>query len=284
MTIQEAGKYSIDQLRNIYEEGEAASISDWLMESLSGIRKTDRISNRKQLLSPEQTSQLDIYLQRLLAQEPIQYVLNESWFCGLKFYVDENVLIPRPETEELVEWIITNCRFPIGTLSILDIGTGSGAIPIALKRRLGKAGVWGIDISEKALEVARRNATTLGADIKLQQLDFLDTEQHDKLSSFDIIISNPPYVPEKDKEQMQPNVLKYEPGMALFVPDNDPLVFYKAIAEFGKDHLNNEGMIFMEIHEDLGEAVSSLFKLNGYTTEIKKDMQGKERMMKSMLL
>src|SRR3982750_3247899 len=145
MTIQEAGKYSIDQLRNIYEEGEAASISDWLMESLSGIRKTDRISNRKQLLSPEQTSQLDIYLQRLLAQEPIQYVLNESWFCGLKFYVDENVLIPRPETEELVEWIITNCRFPIGTLSILDIGTGSGAIPIALKRRLGKAGVWGID-------------------------------------------------------------------------------------------------------------------------------------------
>jgi release factor glutamine methyltransferase len=282
MTIQEAGKYSTDQLRNIYEEGEAASISDWLMESLTGIKKTDRISNRKKLLSPEQTSQLDNYLQRLLTHEPIQYVLNESWFCGLKFYVDKNVLIPRPETEELVEWIITNCRFPIDALSILDIGTGSGAIPIALKRRLGKTNVSSVDISEEALEVAKRNATTLGVDIKLQQLDFLDKQQRDNLSCFDIIVSNPPYVPEKDKEQMQPNVLKYEPETALFVPDNDPLVFYKAIAEFGKDHLNNDGMIFMEIHEDLGEAVSSLFQSNGYSTEIKKDMQGKERMVKAV--
>jgi len=229
MTIQEAGKYSADQLSSIYEEGEASTISDWLMENLAGIKKTDRISQHKQLLLPDQLTKLDAHIKRLLTHEPIQYVLNEAWFCGLKFYVDKNVLIPRPETEELVEWIITNCKFPIGELKIMDIGTGSGAISIALKRRLGKSEVWSCDISEAAIEVAQRNADTLGADIRLTQLDFLDPLQWNIFPSFDIIVSNPPYVPEKDKEQMQPNVLQYEPATALFVPDNDPLVFIEPL-------------------------------------------------------
>jgi release factor glutamine methyltransferase len=193
------------------------------------------------------------------------------------------VLIPRPETEELVEWVIANCKFPIDELSILDIGSGSGCIPIALKRKLRKADVWGCDISEAALQVATRNAETLGAAINFLLLDFLNKEERRRLPSFDIIISNPPYVPEKDREQMHPNVLNYEPHTALFVSDNDALIFYKAIAEFAVEHLNPGGAIYLEIHEELGDAVLSLFTSKGYKTELKKDMQGKDRMIKAFI-
>ncbi|HEY6505327.1 MAG TPA: peptide chain release factor N(5)-glutamine methyltransferase, partial [Chitinophagaceae bacterium] len=222
------------------------------------------------------------FIKRLLAHEPVQYVLNEAWFCGLKFYVDKNVLIPRPETEELVEWVISNCKFPVDTLSILDIGSGSGCIPIFLKRKLRKAEVWSCDVSEAALRIAEKNAATLGADVNFLLLDFLDKEKRNKLPSFDIIISNPPYIPEKGKQQMQLNVLSYEPHTALFVPDNDALIFYKAIAEFGKDHLTPAGTIYTEIHEDQGKAVSTLFESYGYSAELKKDMQEKERMLKAV--
>jgi release factor glutamine methyltransferase len=235
------------------------------------------------MLSAEQATLLESYLQRLLTHEPVQYVLNEAWFCGLKFYVDKNVLIPRPETEELVEWIITNCKFPIDQLTILDIGSGSGCIPVALKRRLGKATVWSCDISAEALKIAEKNAAELGVTVQFEELDFLDSEQSNRLPAFDIIVSNPPYVPEKDKDQMRPNVLKYEPATALFVPDHDPLVFYRAIAEFGLTHLNRDGSIYTEMHESLGTATAQLFRSKGYATEIKKDMQGKDRMLKAGL-
>lgn len=132
------------------------------------------------------------------------------------------------------------------------------------------------------MQVAKKNAAALGVDVNFFLLDFLNKEKRDHLPLFDIIISNPPYVPEKDKQQMRPNVLNYEPHTALFVPDNDTLIFYKAIAEFGKEHLNPNGVIYAEIHEDLGEAVSSLFNSNGYKTELKKDMQGKERLVKTL--
>lgn len=199
----------------------------------------------------------------------------------MKFYVDQNVLIPRPETEELVEWIITDCKFPINELKILDIGSGSGCIPVALKRKLRKAEVWSCDISEAALKVAKKNADTLGAIINFLLLDILNKEQRERLPSFDIIVSNPPYIPQKERYQMRPNVLEYEPARALFVPDNDPLIFYKAIADFGKTHLNKKGTIYAEIHEDIGEVTSKLFQTAGFTTTIQKDMQGKERMIKA---
>ena len=280
MTIQEASRHIAKQLSKIYTETEAEYISEWVIEKLTGAKKTDRISNKEKLLDTEQASQLQQWVNRLLQHEPVQYVLNEAWFCGLKFYVDKNVLIPRPETEELVEWVISDCKFPIGALSILDIGSGSGCIPIALKRRLGKAEVWSCDISDGALQVARQNATTLGVDVNFFELDFLKEKEREKLSAFDIIISNPPYIPEKDKEEMHPNVLEYEPATALFVPDNDALLFSKAIASFGKNHLNKNGIIYTEIHESLGDATTDMFQSNGYKTEIKKDMQGKERMIK----
>lgn len=283
MTIQEAGKYATDQLHKIYESSEAAAISSWLIEHLTDTRRTERHYSGEKSLSASQLTQMHLYLQRLLQHEPLQYVLNEAWFAGLKFYVDKNVLIPRPETEELVEWVISNCKFPVDKLSILDVGSGSGCIPIALKKRLSKSVVSGIDISKGALEVAMRNSRELGIDVTFLELDFLDKGKIDLLGSYDIIISNPPYIPESDMNEMQSNVVNYEPHTALFVPNNDPLLFYKAIADFGKEHLLPGGSIYLEIHEKLGEAVTELFKSKGYNTSIKKDMQEKERMVRAIL-
>ena len=284
MTMQEATYYLLNNLRTIYPDGEASQITDWVIEHLTGSKKAERMIYKNADLTEQEEKQLQQYTERLLNREPVQYVLNESWFCGLNLYVDKNVLIPRPETEELVEWIISNCKFPVDELKILDIGTGSGCIPISLKRRIRKAEVWACDISEKALAVAKRNADALGADVNFMQLDILGKEQRNQLPEFDIIVSNPPYVPEKDKAQMQPNVLNYEPPTALFVPDNDPLVFYKAIAVFGKTHLNPKGTIYCEIHENLGSPVEEIFSSSGYTTQLKKDMQQKDRMIKSGLV
>jgi release factor glutamine methyltransferase len=272
----------INQLGTIYEESEAENISDWVIECLTGTKRTDRIIHKEKMMSSDQELQLKQYLDRLLQHEPVQYVLNEAWFCGLKFYVDKNVLIPRPETEELVEWVISGCKFPIDTLSILDIGSGSGCIPIALKKRLGKADVWSCDISPGALKVANQNAATLGIHVKFIELDFLDKEQREKLPSFDIIVSNPPYIPAKDKKTIRPNVSEHEPATALFVPDNDALIFYKAIADFGKKHLAENGIIYTEINESLGEATTAMFQSQGYKTIVEKDMQGKERMVKAL--
>lgn len=283
MTIREATQHSVNQLCKIYDEGEAVAISNWVMEHiLDG--KMDKILSKDRAISEAQQQQLNTILARLLTHEPLQYVLQEAWFCGLKFYVDKNVLIPRPETEELVEWIISNCKFPVDELSIIDIGSGSGCIPIALKRRIRKAVVWSVDKSDAALQVAKRNAAVLGTDVNFLQLDFLDATQRNTLPSFDIIVSNPPYIPEKGKGQMKDNVVRYEPAAALFVPDNDALVFYKAIAEFGKNKLPPGGTIYVEIHEELGEAVMKLFREEGYGVELKKDMQGKDRMVKAVSL
>lgn len=282
MTIQEANRYIINQLGTIYEESEAENISDWIIEYLTDTKRTDRIIHKEKMMSSDQELQLKQYLDRLLQHEPVQYVLNQAWFCGLKFYVDKNVLIPRPETEELVEWVISGCKFPIDKLSILDIGSGSGSIPIALKKRLGKADVWSCDVSPGALKVANQNATMLGIHVKFIELDFLNKEQREKLPSFDIIVSNPPYIPAKDKETMRPNVSEHEPATALFVPDDDALIFYKAIADFGKKHLTENGIIYTEINETLGEATTSMFQSQGYKTVVKKDMQGKERMIKAL--
>lgn len=281
MTLQEAGFYLLNQLRTVYEAGEASAIADRVMESLTGADKTERMLYKNNPISPEEEARLLKYTQQLLTHEPLQYVLQEVWFFGLKFYVDRNVLIPRPETEELVDWVIANCRFPIDTLSILDIGTGSGCIPVTLKRRLRKANVTAIDISEGALTVARKNAVKLGAEVKFLQVDILNPSASAVLESADIIISNPPYIPENNKASMDPNVLEFEPHTALFVPDNDALLFYKAIVKFAQTKLNPNGLLFFEIHEDLGPDVIGLLEAEGFTATLKKDMQGKDRMVRA---
>ena len=281
MTIREAQANLAKKLGSIYEPGEAGAIADWVVESLTGFKKSERINASDKKLDASEQAAMEQHLDRLLQHEPVQYVLNEAWFCGLKFYVNEKVLIPRPETEELVEWIISDCRFPIDSLSILDIGTGSGCIALALKKRLGKADVWSCDISPDALDIAGKNSKLLGLEVNFIELDFLDPSHWHKLPSFDIIVSNPPYVPEENRHTMLPNVLNYEPSTALFVPDNDALVFYKAIANFGRTHLNTGGKIYAEIHEDLGAATLEAFENAGYNATLKKDMQGKQRMVRA---
>jgi release factor glutamine methyltransferase len=284
MTTQEATYFLLPQLRTIYTDGEASHITDWVMEAVTGSDKTERMLYKNVAITNQEEKLLKTYTDRLLKNEPVQYVLNESWFYGSKFYVDNNVLIPRPETEELVDWIISDYKFVKTELKILDIGCGSGCIPISLKLKIPAAEVWTCDISTKALEVAKRNALKLGTAINFEQLDFLDAEAWKRLPLFDIIVSNPPYVPEKDKESMNSNVLEYEPSTSLFVPDDDPFVFYKAIAEFGKTHLNKSGNMYVEIHESLGAATTNIFLSSGYQAELKKDMQQKDRMIKSGLV
>jgi release factor glutamine methyltransferase len=281
MMIHEARRLLMYKLADIYDSGEAGNIADIVVEHITGLDKKGRIANAHYNLSSSQIDHLQNAIARLTLHEPVQYVLNECWFCGLKFYVDKNVLIPRPETEELVEWIVSNLKFPLAKLKILDIGSGSGCIPVTIKRKFRKADVWSCDVSDAALNVAKLNASNLGADVHFVLLDFLRDDERDGLPVFDIIVSNPPYVPQKDRLNMQSNVVDYEPHTALFVPDNDPLVFYKSIAAFGKTNLSNNGQIFLEVYVDYAEAVKNVFLSAGYlSVEIKMDMQGKERMIR----
>lgn len=294
MKCREAEQYTRQELSSIYDENEAANIASMLVEYLTDQPRSERLVNDV-VLTTNQKEQLDQYITRLKQHEPIQYILGEVWFAGMKLFVDENVLIPRPETEELVQWIINDARkdFPgvferkvfeadkTHQLKIIDIGTGSGCIALALKKAMPVAEVWGCDVSEEALNVARRNGSALDIRVDFQNANFLDVNQQKHLPSVDIVVSNPPYVPQRDKASMQPNVLNYEPHTALFVPDNDALIFYKALIEFGKHRLHPQGKIYMEIHEDLGNDVVQLFKQEGYEVELKKDMQGKDRMVKA---
>ncbi|WP_205512484.1 peptide chain release factor N(5)-glutamine methyltransferase [Longitalea arenae] len=309
MTVHEAQQQLQTSLYTLYDNREAANIAGWVMEHVTGMRKIDRIMHKQSLLPPEQISRLQQYTSELLSHKPVQYVLHEAWFCGLPFYVDENVLIPRPETEELVEWVVSEAQLyevrskkyearnaepgnkslkpndevakanGSSSLSILDIGTGSGCIPVALKKKIPQAEVYSCDVSAAALAVAARNASTHGADVHFLQADFLDPRTWPGLPAVDIIVSNPPYIPHSDQSSMLQHVLAYEPHLALFVPNEDPLVFYDAMACFAQQYLLPGGALFAEIHEDLGERTKTLFESKGFVAEVKKDFQGKDRMI-----
>jgi release factor glutamine methyltransferase len=282
MTIQDAGRQLLLQLFRVYEEREAANIADWVMENITGWTKIDRVINKNLPLSALQKDILAAYTADLLAHKPLQYVLREAWFYGMKLYVDENVLIPRPETEELVEWIVQETpgsKRP----AILDIGAGSGCIALGLKKSLPQASVYGCDISAGALSVARRNAAAQQLDITLQQLDFLSQPSWQALPVFDIIVSNPPYIPVRDKATMAANVLSHEPHLALFVANNNPLQYYKAIAAFAQQHLAPGGAVYLEIYEEAGNTVLALFREAGFAhTVLRKDLQEKNRMIKAI--
>lgn len=287
MTIQLAQQNLVSMLVTLYDQREANTIADWVIERLTDKRRVDRLLAKDQLLTTEQLTQLSSFSQQLAQHRPVQYVLGEAWFAGMRFYVDENTLIPRPETEELVELVVEHteqgvCPPDRQVTCILDIGTGSGCIPIALKKKLPLASITSIDISEGALQVARRNADTLGADIQLLRFDFLDESRWGNLPLFDVIVSNPPYIRQSEKNVMSKHVLGFEPALALFVPDNDGLLFYRKIAAFGKTHLTASGMVFMEINEALGEDVTALFKQEDYQTELQQDLQGKDRIVKAI--
>jgi release factor glutamine methyltransferase len=295
MKSGEAESWLISRLETIYPLSESASIAALAMEHVTGLDRSARLPRREEALTPQQEDLLQDVAARLLEQEPIQYITATAWFYGLKLYVDRSVLIPRPETEELADWIIkdvlaaglpvfqrkTNDADVTSVLKILDVGTGSGCIALALKNKMPLAEVWGCDVSEEALNVARRNGSGNNIRVDFQGVDFLDEAQQRLLPSVDILVSNPPYIPLRDKAGMQDNVLCYEPHTALFVPDEDALLFYRALARFGRKRLHDGGSIYLEIHEDLGQAVQELFTNEGYgSVEIRMDMQGKERMVK----
>lgn len=281
MTIQSAQQQVLLQLKMLYDEREAANITNWVMEHVTGKERIDRLLDKQQMMDGELVTKLKGILEELATHKPIQYVLGEAWFAGMKFYVNTHTLIPRPETEELVDWIketIQHSTFHIQT--IIDIGTGSGCIPIALKKKLPKLSVTSVDVSKDALEVAQKNAHALQAAIELRQIDFLNGANWNQLPVFDMVVSNPPYIKQSEQASMAKHVLDFEPAIALFVPDEDPLIFYRKIAVFGNTHLTKGGSIFLEINEMLGKEVRQLFESAGYVTELKKDLQQKDRMLR----
>ena len=288
MTIDEARREITKAIRHIYDHDEANNIAELLTENLTKLPRSERIIKGNELLLAPQKELLSSSILRLQQHEPIQYVINEAWFAGMRFYVDRNVLIPRPETEELVEWVVkeyrsqhTKVRIEKSEFRMLDVGTGSGCIAIALKNKLPEIEMWACDISDEALNIARMNADALHATIDFVPLNFLDPGQRKQLPNVDIIVSNPPYIPLHEKTMMNKNVEEYEPSTALFVPDDDPLIFYKTIAEFGQEKLNKGGRIYAEIHEALGEQTRKLFLSQRYQIHLKKDLQGKDRMIKA---
>ncbi|PWU03376.1 MAG: peptide chain release factor N(5)-glutamine methyltransferase [Bacteroidetes bacterium] len=283
MTFQEAYQQLKNSLLDIYGGREAENIASLVMGHLTGMNRLDRLMKIKEQMPEDQQNRLLKYQHELISHKPVQYVLGETWFYGLRLYVDENVLIPRPETEELVDWVVNDYSKNIASenIRILDIGTGSGCIALGLKKKLSGAQVQGIDISEGALKVAQLNAKENEIQVEFIKSDFLQEMERDKLGKFEIIISNPPYIPYSDKNSMNKNVLDFEPHLALFVNNNRPLIFYETVSNFAKSHLANGGTIYFELHESLGEHAVQLFKLNGFAhIELKKDMQGKDRMLR----
>ena len=285
MTIKEIYRDYLVQLQPIYSANEAMVITDWVFEKIAGMHRSELIKNPQQTLSSEITVQLDSCLADLLRHKPVQYVVGEAWFYKMKLIVNEQVLIPRPETEELVQLVIDHCGkekiMPSKSgdkISILDIGTGSGCIAIAVKKYLPNAMLHAIDVSKGALLVAKENALLQKADIDFIEIDFLNESNWNQIPKVEIIISNPPYIPLNEKEKLDKNVTLFEPHQALFVKDSAPFIFYAKIAIFGKTHLVNNGTIFVEIHEEYAKETAAIFE-NDYLIETKKDIFGKQRML-----
>ena len=224
--------------------------------------------------------QIGEILNRLLVHEPIQYILGETEFFGLKFNVSPGVLIPRAETEELVDWIIAEEREHCH--SLLDIGTGSGCIPISIDKNLQIERVEGWDISDDALKIAESNDTRNRSKVLFSRQDIFNPTGIAELSKWDVIVSNPPYVMLEESDLMEKNVVDFEPHVALFVPDNDPLIFYRTIAHFAAAHLHHHGSLYFEINEKMGEATSILLESFGFKDILtRKDLQGKDRMIRA---
>lgn len=283
MTLNEVRTVLTKELKNVYDAGELKNIIDLVLEKITGLPRIEQVKNKVPYLTCTQLEDIDSITDRLKKNEPIQYVLGEAWFAGMKFKVNKNVLIPRPETEELVDWIVKESqKSKVISQKIIDIGTGSGCIPITLKKKLQNADVSAIDVCSEALFTATENAITLDADVNFILLDFLDEKKWNELGMFDIVVSNPPYVKQSEKDSMHDRVTSFEPHLALFVPDNDTLLFYRKLSAFALQHLNPGGSLFAEFNEALGKEVADLFQSAGFSDiQMKKDMQGKDRMVRA---
>ncbi len=263
-----------------YSPDEAREMAFMLLDHYFGLRKTDVLTDKP--LPPNRTEP-DWFriLERLNRQEPIQHVIGTTIFCGLEFEVSPDVLIPRPETEDLVRLIMHDFADRTDNVPIVDIGTGSGCIAVTLARFLPQSVVTGWDVSEDALALAQRNADKLNADVQFTIQDILNVNI-DPETRFDVVVSNPPYVTRSEAADMDRNVLDYEPGLALFVEDSDPLVFYKAVADFCVKHLTKNGACYVEINERFGEATRAVFAERGFANiHVYKDIHGKDRSVRA---
>ncbi|HMG08977.1 MAG TPA: peptide chain release factor N(5)-glutamine methyltransferase [Mucilaginibacter sp.] len=285
------------QLNKVYETKEIQAITLLAISEISGLSKASIKAFPERELSNEQTQKLKNTLTQLQTGEPIQYILGITEFYGLPFKVNPSVLIPRPETEELAEWILSSIgerqkvkgeRLAQFAGGVLDIGTGSGCIAISLKKNLPQAQVSAIDISERALQTAKENSILNDVAVNFIHADILNLQPEPRYpnlaTAYQIIVSNPPYVTLDDKKQMHTNVTNFEPHAALFVPEHDPLIFYKAIADFARLNLAPNGLLFFEINERYGQETVKLLKDKGFiSTELRKDMSGRDRMIKAII-
>jgi release factor glutamine methyltransferase len=253
-----------------------------VMESITGRSKMDRWLQKNETVSDNHLARLEHYTNELLTGKPVQYVLGQAWFAGMCLQVNEHTLIPRPETEELVNlcasWATIN-KTHHAPLKILEVGTGSGCIAIALQKKRPSAQITAVDISNEATKVATANALANNTAITFITLDFLDETCWHELGKYDIIISNPPYIADIEKESMAKHVLDFEPHTALFVANNNPLIFYSALANFGNKYLNKGGALFVEINQALGLQTQDVFVHNNYNTVLKKDLFENDRMI-----
>ena len=288
MRIRELEKTFTDQLTILYDFQEARNIAWLAVHHVCHLTRIEYLGAKHEELSPGNEALLLQYLEKLKTGMPLQYVLGETEFYGLRFKVNPSVLIPRPETEELVDWILKDVKYLKGennsrALSILDIGTGSGCIPIALKANLPGANITGIDISPEALNTAIENSVLNNVDVKFLKEDVFDLLSKEEFKTrFDLIVSNPPYVTLKEKVLMHRNVVEFEPHTALFVDNDDPLLFYKTIANFASNRLEHNGRLFLEINESYGAKTLALLQDNGFhNIEVRHDLRGRERMIRA---
>jgi len=269
------------ELKDIYPREEIDSFIYLIFEDVLGFTRTQVLISPDIKLKQADVNRIKEITRELKQQKPIQHIIGKTIFYELPFKTSENALIPRPETEELVNWLLSDHQNT--DVDILDIGTGSGCIAVSIAKNLPQAKVLASDISEQALELAKENSRLNNVQVEFMKMDILDPSI--KINKkLDVIISNPPYITNKEKKLMQRNVLDYEPGLALFVPDEDPLLFYKSIINFGKKHLKSGGQIYFEINEVYGEETLKLFEKEYFGhTSLKKDVNGKSRMIKSIL-
>jgi len=267
-------------LSEIYSDSEIVAFAFLVLENITGRSRAQILAEKELKLTESEWQDANNFINRLKNHEPIQYILGKTEFDGLKFKVTPAVLIPRPETEELVEWIIHDHPSK-GKIKILDIGTGSGCIAISLKKRLKNADVYALDVSVDALNLAEENAMINDADVHFLQVDILKMDRLDE--KYDVIVSNPPYVLASDSRNMQRSVLDYEPSIALFVSDEEPLLFYRKIAELAKNHLTEEGRLYFEIHQTQGDQVVQLLQSTGFREiTLRKDLSGNDRMIRCL--
>lgn len=266
-------------LEPLYGNGEARAITDYVLDVCFGLSKADILCGAVEEMTAEKTAELNKIFGRLMEGEPVQYVLGRAEFCGRWFNVRPGVLIPRPETEELCAWITADSKASASP-KVLDIGTGSGCIAITLQLDMPESKVTAWDISADALDVARENAQQLGANVNFVKLDALNAKPE---GEWDVIVSNPPYICEKEKKDMAVNVLEHEPHTALFVPDADPLLFYRAITRLAVQTLNKGGRLYFEINPIYADDTCRMMRAEGMTeVELRSDMYGKQRMAKGV--